>query len=75
MNIKDLRMALRPKGKKDIVRLHMENPWFKHDVVERAINHLQAKMIVEDGLNPLELLAVYLLFDSAGMKPENKVQD
>ena len=66
MKVNDLRKALKPRGKKDVVRLDLQNHYFNHDFVLRCINQIQISSIVDSPLNPLERLGVILLMDSAG---------
>jgi hypothetical protein len=70
MKIKDLKKALRPKGKKDVVRLDLINHYFNYSFVQEAINQIQISSLVDSPLNPLEKLGAILLLDSAGYEPE-----
>jgi len=67
---KDLKKALRPKGKKDVVRLDLINHYFNYDFVLNAINQIQISSLVDSPLNPLEKLGAILLLDSAGYELE-----
>lgn len=71
MNTADLRLALSPRGSKPIVRLYFNNPYFKHDFVESCIRQIELKCMMEDGLNPLEMIGAMALFDTAGVEHDS----
>lgn len=80
MKAEDLRKALQPKGKEQVVRLDLyNNNYFNWEFVERCIKQLevisQFKFFMKDySLSPLEKLGVILLLDSAGVDFEKEVK-
>jgi hypothetical protein len=70
MKIRDLKKSLKPKGKKNVVRLDLINHYFNYDFIENAINQIQITGLLEGTFNPLEKLGLMLLMDSAGYSPE-----
>jgi len=68
MNTADLRLALQPKGTKPVVRLDLDNHFFKLDFIEKCIRQIEMKCFLEGGLNPLEQLGATVLFDTAGVR-------
>ena len=67
MNTNDLRLSLSPRGTAPVVRLDLDNHFFKHDFIERCIRQIELKCHLEDSLNPLEQLGATILFDTAGV--------
>lgn len=69
--LEKLRDNLRPKGTADVVRIG--GVFFDSELVAQAINTIEAKLTTfnldggVDTLNPLELICMTLLVDTAGV--------
>jgi hypothetical protein len=70
--IKQMREMLVPRGEAPIIRLQIDNAYFKADFITACIDKLEKKMMLAavglDDLNELEKLAIYILADSAYIK-------
>lgn len=77
--IETLRTRLVPQGEMDVVRLHLENEWFNHSVIQECIREIERMPMMVGALGhvptALERLAYHLLCDSAYIDEENQNQN
>jgi hypothetical protein len=74
--IEILRNALKPKGTAPVVRLDLDNKYYKADFVQECIDEMEQlakRSFVGDEPTALERLAAHVLMDSAGIEsPSSK---